>query len=70
MLRQEDIRKRTEEIWEYGHGYDCYVEELLGRELKEARKNDPARLRGLTNPVHALAMTVGDSFEPLLQTVG
>jgi hypothetical protein len=69
MLLKEDIKERTEEFWKYKYGYDCYVDELLGRELQEARNNDPARLRGLAEPVHTLAMTVGDSFEPLLQTV-
>lgn len=69
MLRKEDIKERTEEFWKCKYGYDCYVDELLGRELQAARKDDPTRLRGLAEPVHALAMTVGDSFEPLLQTV-
>ena len=69
MLRNTDIKKRTEEFWEYKCSYDCYVEELLGRELAEGRQDDPTRLSGLANPVHTLAMTVGDSFEPLLQTV-
>lgn len=69
MLRKEDIKERTEEFWKYKCGYDCYVDELLGRELQAARQDDPTRLRGLAEPVHALAMTVGDSFEPLLQTV-
>lgn len=69
MLRAQDIKKRTEEFWKYEYGYDCYVDELLGRELQAARENDPERLRGLAEPVHALAVTVGESFEPLLQTV-
>jgi hypothetical protein len=69
MLRKEDIKERTEEFWKYKHDYDCYVDELLGRELHAARNDDSTRLRGLAEPVHALAVTVGDSFEPLLQTV-
>ncbi|HPN34214.1 MAG TPA: hypothetical protein PK843_06865 [bacterium] len=69
MLKSQDIKDRTEEYWEYKCDYDCYIRELLGRELAEARNQDSTRLHGLAHPVHALAMTVGDSFEPLIQTV-
>ena len=55
MLRKEDIKEHTEEFWKYKYGYDCYVDELLGRELQEARRNDLARLRGLAEPVHTLS---------------
>lgn len=73
-LRRQDIRRRTEEYWErYRGDYDCYIEELLGRELTWANRhplpNGTPRLRRLDRPVHTLALTVGESFEPLLQTV-
>lgn len=66
------LKERTEEYWEKHKGdYDCYVEELLGRELTYAQKHPLGdgmeRLRSLGKPVHTLALTVGESFEPLLQ---
>ncbi|MFQ3684448.1 hypothetical protein, partial [Roseiflexus sp.] len=57
------------EYWEKrsrGFGYDYYIEALLGPELQWVSKN-PSRLRRMT--VHTLALTVGESFEPLLQSV-
>lgn len=67
-LTKSALKKRTQEYWEKKPGYDCYINELLGRELQEASK-DPTRLRGVGKPVHTLALTVGESFEPLLQVV-
>ncbi len=66
------IKERTEEYWEqHKDDYGCYVEELIGRELTCAhnhRLDDRTpRLRPLDKPVHTLALTVGESFEPLLQ---
>lgn len=71
-LRQSDIRRRTEEYWErYKGDYDCYVDQLLGRELSDAQNhplpNHASRLSRPKWPVHTLVMTVGESFEPLLQ---
>ncbi|GIV79006.1 MAG: hypothetical protein KatS3mg050_3400 [Litorilinea sp.] len=62
------LRERTQEYWSKNCSYECYITELLGRELQEASK-DPSRLRGVGKPVHTLALTVGESFEPLLQIV-
>ncbi len=67
-LSATNLKDRTREYWEKSPGYDCYIEELLGMELREAGK-DSARLRGVGKPVHTLAITVGESFEPLLQLV-
>lgn len=73
-LTKTDVRERTREYWEKGQKwetktrYDCYINELLGQELQAASK-DPDRLRGVGQPVHTLALTVGESFEPLLQVV-
>jgi hypothetical protein len=73
-LRRKDIRGRTEEYWERWKGnYHCYIEELLGRELAWADTHPlpgcTPRLCRLAKPIHALAMTVGESFEPLLQVI-
>jgi hypothetical protein len=68
QLTKPDLKGRTLQYWEQKPSYDCYITQLLGRELQEAAK-DSARLRGLENPVHTLALTVGESFEPLLQVV-
>ncbi len=67
-LSATNLKDRTREYWEKSPGYDCYIEELLGRELEKAGR-DSARLRGVGKPVHTLALTVGESFEPLLQLV-
>lgn len=72
QLTETDLKKRVRQYWEKQRenrcDYDCYINELLGRELQEASK-DPTRLRGVGKPVHTLALTVGESFEPLLQVV-
>jgi len=68
QLTESNLKNRTKEYWEKRPGYDCYIKELLPRELEEASK-DPARLRGVGQKVHTLALTVGESFEPLLQVV-
>ncbi len=68
QLTKSALNGRTQEYWDQKPGYDCYINELLGRELQEASK-DPTRLRGVGKPVHTLALTVGESFEPLLQVV-
>ncbi|MDW8234944.1 MAG: hypothetical protein RMJ54_19400, partial [Roseiflexaceae bacterium] len=73
-LTKTDVRERTREYWEKGQKwetntrYNCYINQLLGQELQAASK-DPDRLRGVGQPVHTLALTVGESFEPLLQVV-
>ncbi|MCS6841317.1 MAG: hypothetical protein NZ701_11100, partial [Roseiflexus sp.] len=73
-LTKTDVRERTREYWEKGQKwdtktrYDCYINELLGQEL-QAASQDPDRLRGVGQQVHTLALTVGESFEPLLQAV-
>jgi hypothetical protein len=71
-LHKTEIKGRTEEYWEqHKDDYDCYVEELIGRELTYAHSHPlddgTPRLRRLDKPVHTLALTVGESFEPLLQ---
>ncbi|MFZ1406195.1 MAG: hypothetical protein WAW03_24140, partial [Anaerolineae bacterium] len=71
-LTKTIIKERTEEYWNRFRGdYDCYVDELLGRELTYAYAHPlddgTPRLRRLDKPVHTLALTVGESFEPLLQ---
>lgn len=71
-LYRKGLRGRTEEYWEGRFDYDCYIEQLLGVELTYARDNPlpdgTPRLRQIHN-LHALAMTVGETFEPLLQAV-
>lgn len=72
-LRKTAITERVKEYWEKRANYDCYIEELLGQELLCASE-DPIngsepRLKKLAKPVHTLALTVGESFEPLLQVV-
>ena len=49
QLTESAPRKRTQKYWEKKPGYDCYINELLGRELQEASK-DPTRLRGVGKP--------------------
>lgn len=74
-LTKPNLEDRTEEYWKHRREYpddrDCYVDELLGRELAHAGKNllddETPRLRQLDKSVHTLALTVGESFEPLLQ---
>ena len=71
-LHKTVIKERTEEYWEQHKDDDgCDVEELIGRELTYAHNHplddDTPRLRPLDKPVHTLALTVGESFEPLLQ---
>lgn len=71
-LKESGIKQRTEEYWKRFMGdYDCYVNELLAYELIYARdhplEDGSSRLRQLDTPVHTLALTVGESFEPLLQ---
>lgn len=72
ILIKTDIRDRTEEYWKKcRNAPDCYVDELIGYELTYARDHpltgETTRLQGLDEPVHTLAITVGESFEPLLQ---
>ncbi len=73
-LTKPDIHGRTLEYLDLPKkDRGCYVDELLGRELQHAA-SDPLpygtpRLRRLDKPVHTLALTVGESFEPLLQVV-
>jgi hypothetical protein len=76
QLKKEGLQERTEEYWKNRPGYDCYIKELLGRELHYVQSQDaksqedaPKRLRGVGKPVHTLALTVGESFEPLLQVI-
>ncbi|MBE2233502.1 MAG: hypothetical protein IAE85_08415 [Anaerolinea sp.] len=71
-LKESGIKQQTEEYWKRFMGdYDCYVNELLACELIYARdhplEDGSSRLRQLDTPVHTLALTVGESFEPLLQ---
>jgi hypothetical protein len=78
QLRRTDMETCTRKYWkDHGHGtcddYCYYIDTLLGKELTYADQN-PAeggspRLRGLGKKVNTLALTVGDSFEPLLQVV-
>lgn len=72
-LTKDDLRKRTREYWEkglkkWGAKYDWYIKNLLGQEL-QAANTSPDRLQGVGQSVHTLALTVGESFEPLLQVV-
>lgn len=69
VLTEDVLKQRTVRYWEYkGDKYDYYIKELLKYELQEAKK-DPERLLGVGQRVHTLALTVGESFEPLLQVV-
>ncbi|WP_298490088.1 hypothetical protein [uncultured Chloroflexus sp.] len=70
QLTKSDIKDRTREYWEKSSrsanrfsSYECYIDQLLGRELSTAK---PSHSLG---KVHTLALTVGESFEPLLQIV-
>ena len=71
QLTKSALKERTQEYWDKKPGYDCYINELLGRELQHAasQPDGATRLRGVGKPVHTLALTVGESFEPLLQVV-
>jgi hypothetical protein len=71
QLTKSALKERTQEYWDKKPGYDCYINELLGRELQHAasQPDGATRLRGVGKPVHTLAFTVGESFEPLLQVV-
>lgn len=71
QLTESALKKRTQEYWTKNPGYDCYINDLLGRELQHAasQPDGAIRLRGVGQPVHTLALTVGESFEPLLQVV-
>ncbi len=64
---KRDLRKRTREYWEKRPGYDYYIRNLLAEELQYA--DNSQHLHGVVNKVHTLAITVGESFEPLLQLV-
>ncbi len=72
-LSKKDLQNKTEDYWREYKSYDYYITHLLGEELTWASENvtdnGTARLRHLALPVHALAMTVGESFEPLLQSI-
>ncbi|MGC8950161.1 MAG: hypothetical protein C0184_07510 [Chloroflexus aggregans] len=67
----DNLREQTYKFWNK-HNYEDYIQQyiqqLLGCELKMAAQ-EPDRLRGVDQPVHTLALTVGESFEPLLQVV-
>lgn len=71
QLTESALKKRIQEYWTKNPGYDCYINDLLGRELQHAasQPDGAIRLRGVGQPVHTLALTVGESFEPLLQVV-
>ncbi len=71
QLTKTDLRGQTQQYWEKRPGYNCYIKELLGRELQHVKSlsDGSERLRGVGKPVHTLALTVGESFEPLLQVV-
>lgn len=73
-LRKKNIHDRTEKyLKDYRQDYDCYINELLGQELdyasRQRQEDGTSCLRRFEKPVHTLAMTVGESFQPLLQTV-
>ncbi|MBI3960145.1 MAG: hypothetical protein HY328_15130 [Chloroflexi bacterium] len=77
QLRRGDMEKLTQDYWKKSGSYDdyCwYIENLLGKELTYAAQNpmdgEQPRLQGLGNKkVNTLALTVGDSFDPLLQVI-
>lgn len=73
QLYKANIEERTKEYWDLDNitdvdRYTCYSNELLGRELQFA-EGEPTRLPHVNTKVHTLAVTVGTSFEPLLQLV-
>ena len=70
-LTKQGLKERTQEYWEKKPGFGVYINELLGRELHYAISQPDRfeRLRGAGKPVHTLALTVGESFEPLLQVI-
>lgn len=72
QLIKHNIKDRTREYWEKSRNagsanrfssYECYIDQLLSTELSKA---EPSHHIG---NVHTLALTVGESFEPLLQIV-
>jgi hypothetical protein len=73
QLTKTGLKERTQQYWNGKNepDYDCYINELLGRELQHVKslQDGSKRLRGVGKPVHTLALTVGESFEPLLQVV-
>jgi len=68
----DTLKSRTCIHWEK-RDYERYVQELLGDELAcaEEMPSDDGfpRLQRLEESVHTLALTVGDSLEPLLQVI-
>lgn len=72
-LLKDQLQRETEQYWRDRQNYDYYINDLLGHELEWAGEHPlpdkTSRLRDLDQPVHALAMTVGESFEPLLQAI-
>ncbi|ABU59346.1 hypothetical protein [Roseiflexus castenholzii] len=64
----DNLREQTRKYWKNNPDYEHYLQQLLGCELKIAAQ-EPDRLHGVDWPVHTLALTVGESFEPLLQVV-
>ncbi|MBO9314072.1 MAG: hypothetical protein J7465_17895, partial [Chloroflexus sp.] len=70
-LTKQCLKGRTQEYWEKKPGFEVYINELLGRELNHAisQPDGSTRVRGAGKPVHTLALTVGESFEPLLQVI-
>ena len=71
QLTKQGLKESTREYWEKKPGFEVYINKLLGRELNYAisQPDGSTRLRGAGKPVHTLALTVGESFEPLLQAV-
>jgi hypothetical protein len=69
-LTKQGLKERTQEYWKEKPGFEVYINELLGRELQAiSQPNGSTRVRGAGKPVHTLALTVGESFEPLLQVI-
>lgn len=77
QLYEDDVQDRILEYWNYHHNdFDYYINKVIGIELTWARENPitidgktVSRLQKLEQPVHTLAITVGESLEPLLQII-
>lgn len=75
-LSRNKLEGKTRKYWRKESNvdsYEWYIKNLLGDELQYADQNPTPegfpRLQKPVKPVHTLALTVGDSFEPLLQLI-
>lgn len=76
QLSEGKLKERTYEYWKKTSCFDTYswyIQNLLGYELQYAHQNLTSegfpRLQKPAQAVRTLALTTGDSFEPLLQLI-